>query len=110
MLAEIFLVHQDVLVIGNQSRPDIFALNIVRPPPLYSKVIEVDERVTLVGYTSDPKYNEHMVKFDEEGKVVKWYSGLDAEPEEEQGEVVRGLSGEAVRIIKKPGGFVQHDR
>ena len=46
---------KDLLLIGNQSRPKIFDLNIRRPPPLYSTVLEIDERVTLVGYTSDPK-------------------------------------------------------
>ena len=35
----------DLLQIGNQTRPDLFALNIQRPEPLYSHVIEVDERV-----------------------------------------------------------------
>ena len=91
------------MVIGNQSRPNIFALNIVRPLPLYSKVVEIDERVTLVGYTSDPKYAEHAVKFDEEGRLVKGYTGVDHDPEDRQDEIVKGLSGEAVKILKKPG-------
>jgi len=29
----------DALTIGDQSRPDLFALNIEKPPPLYSGVI-----------------------------------------------------------------------
>lgn len=97
---------KDLLLIGNQSRPKIFDLNIRRPSPLYSKVVEVDERVTLVGYTSDPKAEEHAVQFDEDGKVVRGYRGKgwdgvgDAEG---PGEIVRGISGEAVRILKKPG-------
>jgi 5-oxoprolinase (ATP-hydrolysing) len=97
---------KDLLLIGNQSRPKIFELNIRRSPPLYSKVLEIDERVTLVGYTSDPNAEEHNVQFDEHGNVVRGYRGKgwdglgDAEG---PGEIVRGLSGEAVRIIKKPG-------
>ncbi|PPQ65042.1 hypothetical protein CVT26_015738 [Gymnopilus dilepis] len=96
---------KDLLLIGNQSRPKIFDLNIRRPAPLYSTVVEVDERVTLVGYTSDPKAEEHAVQFDENGKVVRGYRGKgwdgvgDAEG---PGEIVQGLSGEAVRIMKKP--------
>ncbi|MEA3465541.1 MAG: hydantoinase B/oxoprolinase family protein [Thermodesulfobacteriota bacterium] len=35
----------DLLLIGNQSRPDIFALDIQRHQPLYQQVIEVDERI-----------------------------------------------------------------
>ncbi|KAF8327936.1 5-oxoprolinase [Cantharellus anzutake] len=94
---------RDLLLIGNQSRPKIFDLNIRRPPPLYSTVLEVDERVTLVGYTSDPNAAEHAVQFDENGKIVCGYNGPGwDENDDDQGEIVRGLSGEAVRIIKKP--------
>lgn len=99
-------LSQDLLIIGNQSRPKIFELNIRRPPPLYSEVLEVDERVTLVGYTSDPKADEHAVQFDEDGKIVRGYRGpgWDGEGDAEgPGEIVRGISGEAVRILKRPG-------
>lgn len=100
---------QDLLLIGNQSRPKIFDLNIRRPTPLYSTVIEVDERVTLVSYTSDPQAAEHAVVFDDNGKVVRGLRGpgWDGKSDGEgPGEVVRGLSGEAVRILKKPGSSV----
>jgi 5-oxoprolinase (ATP-hydrolysing) len=66
---------KDLLLIGNQSRPKIFDLNIRRPPPLYSTVLEVDERVTLVGYTSDPTAEDHAIQFDEQGKVKRGYRG-----------------------------------
>ncbi|MBC7169184.1 hydantoinase/oxoprolinase N-terminal domain-containing protein, partial [Phenylobacterium sp.] len=39
----------DALVIGDQSRPELFALNIVRPAPLYSQVVEVRERLAADG-------------------------------------------------------------
>ncbi|KAI5124930.1 hypothetical protein M0805_007357 [Coniferiporia weirii] len=96
---------KDLLVIGNQSRPKIFDLNIRRPPPLYSEVLEIDERVTLVGYTSDPKATEHAVQFDEEGKLVRGYRGPgrdEREDAEGPGDIVKGVSGEAVRILKRP--------
>ncbi len=44
----------DALRIGYQSRPDIFACKIVLPEPLYSHVIEVDERVTADGKVLRP--------------------------------------------------------
>lgn len=97
---------KDLLLIGNQSRPKIFDLNIRRPPPLYSAVVEVDERVTLVGYTSDPQAEDHAVQFDETGNVTRRYTGKGWDGEgkaEGPGEIVRGLSGEAVRIMKRPG-------
>jgi 5-oxoprolinase (ATP-hydrolysing) len=93
----------DLLLIGNQSRPNIFDLNIRRPPPLYSEVLEVDERVTLVGYTSDPNFEEHKIVFAEDGSISKAYSGRERIRGE--GRIVQGLSGEAVRIIKEPGEF-----
>lgn len=45
---------KDLLHIGDQSRPDLFALNIVKPGVLYKKVIEVEERVTLPAFSVDP--------------------------------------------------------
>ena len=40
---------KDLLVIGNQTRPDIFALNIIRPAPLHHLVIEIDEQIDFEG-------------------------------------------------------------
>ncbi|KAG8873489.1 hypothetical protein FRB97_006720 [Tulasnella sp. 331] len=109
---------KDLLLIGNQSRPKIFDLNIRRPSPLYSTVLEIDERVTLVGYTSDPQAADHAVEFDHDGKVTREYRGPQWDVEvgslannsvkksrlggEGEPEIVRGLSGEAVQILKKP--------
>ncbi|HSD68599.1 MAG TPA: hydantoinase B/oxoprolinase family protein [Woeseiaceae bacterium] len=39
----------DALAIGYQNRPDIFALNIVKPLPLYDRVLEIDERLDADG-------------------------------------------------------------
>jgi 5-oxoprolinase (ATP-hydrolysing) len=39
----------DALAIGYQNRPDIFALNIAKPEPLYDRVIEVSERLNADG-------------------------------------------------------------
>ncbi|KQT34711.1 5-oxoprolinase [Sphingomonas sp. Leaf412] len=39
----------DALTIGYQDRPDIFARDIRRPPPLAARVVEVDERVDVDG-------------------------------------------------------------
>ena len=90
---------RDLLHIGNQSRPKIFDLAIKRPDALYSKVLEIDERVTLVGYSSDPKRKEREVQFDDKGKVTKGYDGRSLE---EEHDVVQGISGEAIRILKRP--------
>jgi 5-oxoprolinase (ATP-hydrolysing) len=44
----------DALVIGDQTRPDLFALHIVRPEPLYSGVVEADERLDATGEVVRP--------------------------------------------------------
>ena len=72
----------DLLVIGNQARPNLFDLSVKRLDKLYEKVIEVDERVTIEGFTEDP-----------EPQPID----IAADPD-----LVEGLSGEAVRILKVP--------
>ncbi len=44
----------DALAIGYQDRPDIFARDIRRPPPLFAEVVEIDERVTEDGAVLTP--------------------------------------------------------
>ena len=39
----------DALAIGDQARPDLFALTIVKPKPLYAGVVEADERLAADG-------------------------------------------------------------
>jgi 5-oxoprolinase (ATP-hydrolysing) len=79
---------KDCLEIGNQSRPDIFALDIRKPEVLYKRVVEIDERVTLEDYAEDPERCQTEAKSIEE-------SGEDVE-------LVKGLSGETVRILQRP--------
>lgn len=39
----------DLLKIGDQRRPDLFALNVAKPAPLHGPVVEVDERLAADG-------------------------------------------------------------
>jgi 5-oxoprolinase (ATP-hydrolysing) len=79
---------KDCLEIGNQSRPKIFDLAIRRPDVLYQKVVEIDERVTLEDYAEDPTRHQTKVEVKHED-----YKNND---------LVKGLSGEAVRILRRP--------
>ncbi|KAK5137126.1 hypothetical protein LTR08_000631 [Meristemomyces frigidus] len=79
---------KDCLEIGNQSRPNIFDLAIRKPEVLYKKVVEIDERVTLEDYAEDPERHDTKAPAIDE-------AAADAE-------LVRGLSGEAVRILQRP--------
>lgn len=69
---------------GNQSRPKIFDLAIRKPDVLYQAVLEIDERVTLEDYAEHPEREVTEV-------------GQTNDPD-----LVRGLSGEAVRILARP--------
>ena len=73
---------KDLLIIGNQARPNLFDLSVKRLDKLYEKVVEVDERVTIEGFSEDPEPQPIDVSNDPQ--------------------LVEGLSGEAVRILKKP--------
>src|SRR6185437_3404046 len=44
----------DQLFIGDQARPELFALTIRRPPPLYAGVVEADERMDAQGQAVRP--------------------------------------------------------
>jgi 5-oxoprolinase (ATP-hydrolysing) len=44
----------DALLIGDQARPDLFALDVVRPSPLYAGVVEADERLAADGAEVTP--------------------------------------------------------
>ena len=89
--------------IGNQARPAIFDLAIHKPDVLYDQVLEVDERVTVVGYASDPEAREHAVKFEttaRDAPITKTYSGRDLPPSSgavgapyEMPKIVQGVSG-----------------
>lgn len=52
----------DLLYIGNQSRPKIFDLEIVMPDLIYEKVVEIQERVTLLPQ-ADPKVSIPLLSF-----------------------------------------------
>ncbi|KZF20095.1 putative 5-oxoprolinase [Xylona heveae TC161] len=73
---------RDLLIIGNQARPHIFDLSVRKLDRLYEKVIEIDERVTIEGFAEDP-----------EPKPIDTSTDPD---------LVEGLTGEAVRILKRP--------
>ncbi|KAF4450927.1 5-oxoprolinase (ATP-hydrolysing) [Fusarium austroafricanum] len=73
---------RDVLLIGNQARPDLFDLSVRRLKQLYETVVEVDERVTIEGASEAPSTGPIDVSSDPALAV--------------------GQTGEVVRIMKKP--------
>ncbi len=53
----------DILLIGNQDRPKLFALDIKKPTPLFTRVLEVDERLSANGEVLSP-LNEQRIRVD----------------------------------------------
>jgi 5-oxoprolinase (ATP-hydrolysing) len=51
---------KDLLLIGTQQRPDLFALKIEKEKPLYSHVIEVNERISSDGTVLTPISKEEI--------------------------------------------------
>lgn len=74
---------KDLLHIGNQARPNIFDISIAAPSVLYESVIEIDERVTLVGYSSVS-------------------SGMEVSIPPNDPNYVKGITGEWVHISVRP--------
>ena len=52
----------DSVLIGDQSRPELFALKIVRPEPLYAGVVEAVERLAADGAVVTPLDEEVLVE------------------------------------------------
>lgn len=74
---------RDVCVIGDQTRPKLFDLKVVKSKALHQVAIEVDERVTIEDHDLNPfpKTEEQLLR---------------------SADVVKTASGELVRILKKP--------
>lgn len=80
MVTEVF---QDLLTIGNQSRPKMFDLAINRPESLSSRTIQASERVTLEAWTEN-----------------KTPTPIDVESDPA---LTVGSTGEIVRVLKPLG-------
>jgi len=52
----------DLLQIGDQHRPDLFALAITRPEPLHQRVIEVQGRLDAQGRELQPLHLDHALE------------------------------------------------
>jgi len=105
----------DLLRIGTQQRPDLFALAIVKPEPLYEKVIEIPERLSADGSVLVPldasTVRETAHRLLEEGietaAVALMHSYRNPRHEQEIGNLLReagfryvSLSSELAPLIK----------
>ncbi|KAF2164374.1 hypothetical protein M409DRAFT_25252 [Zasmidium cellare ATCC 36951] len=74
---------RDVCVVGDQTRPKLFDLRVVKPKALHDTVIEIDERVTVEDFDLNPSpcLQEELLQ--------------DAD-------VVKTASGELIRVLQRP--------
>ncbi len=87
----------DLLLIGTQQRPDLFALNIEKPRPLFSEVVEVSERLAADGSVLVPLASEALrgeaerllAAGFESAAVALLHSYRNPRHEEELGEMLR---------------------
>lgn len=88
---------KDLLVIGTQQRPDLFALNIEKPRPLYRQVVEVPERLAADGSVLVPLHAQSLwataerllAEGIESAAVALMHSYRNPRHEEELGELLR---------------------
>lgn len=73
---------KDLLLIGNQSRPDIFDLSVMKLGVLYDKVVEINERIILEGSIETASLSD---------------LNFPTDPS-----VEAGITSEHVRVLQKP--------
>ncbi|KAI0381310.1 Hydantoinase B/oxoprolinase-domain-containing protein [Hypomontagnella monticulosa] len=73
---------KDICLIGDQTRPKLFTLQVEKAHALHESVVEIDERVTIEDYDLNP------FPMDKKAELV--------DPE-----LVRTPSGEIIRVLKK---------
>lgn len=82
---------KDLLYIGNQARPHIFDLAIRVPDVLYNKVVEVDERVTLLDSTIK-HLNKPTRGHDDDDDIMPMSHQDDAAIKGRTGESIKGVA------------------
>jgi 5-oxoprolinase (ATP-hydrolysing) len=96
---------KDALEIGYQSRPKLFDLAIRKPEVLYSKVVEVNERVTMEDSTKDPLLpgsinveSDPALRVGRSGDIIRILEPLDIEGTRDSLQALRQDGYESISI------------
>ncbi|KAH6884564.1 Hydantoinase B/oxoprolinase-domain-containing protein [Thelonectria olida] len=96
---------KDVCVIGDQTRPKIFALKVEKAKALHQRVIEVDERITVEDYDLNPfPLNKGIEVVDpdlirtQSGEIIRVLQRINPEQVRSQLQSLRGDGYESVAI------------
>ncbi|HEY3814363.1 MAG TPA: hydantoinase B/oxoprolinase family protein [Caulobacteraceae bacterium] len=107
--------HADALRIGWQARPDIFARHIVLPDLLYSRVVEIDERVGADGDVLTP-LDEAKTRADLQGvfdagfrslAIVLMHGWRFTDHERRVGEIARAIGFTQVSVSHEVGALIK---
>ncbi len=89
----------DSILIGDQARPELFALSIVRAAPLYSGVVEADERLDAEGAVVRPldraalteKLKTALAQGYASAAIAFLHADLNPEHERQAGEIAKAV-------------------
>jgi len=92
---------EDVLEIGNQSRPDIFDLTCAKPSLLYKKVVPIKERIVLDQFTPQSWKETNEIHEGITGEKVQILEKLDLDAVRKQLEALRdeGITALAICLM-----------
>ena len=96
----------DSILIGDQARPELFALTIVRPEPLYSGVVEADERLDAQGGVVRPldraalteKLKTAVAQGYASAAIAFLHADLNPEHERQAGEIAKAVGFQFVAL------------
>ena len=96
----------DALAIGDQARPDLFALNIDKPEPLYAGVVEASERLAADGSVVTPldggalktRLEAAVAGGFTSAAIAFLHSDLNPEHERQAGEIARAAGFDFVAL------------
>ncbi|MDB5463572.1 MAG: hydantoinase/oxoprolinase, partial [Phenylobacterium sp.] len=96
----------DSILIGDQARPELFALTIVRPEPLYSGVVEAHERLDAQGAVVRPldraalteKLKSAAAQGYASAAIAFLHADLNPEHERQAGEIAKAVGFQFVAL------------
>ena len=105
----------DALIIGDQTRPQLFNLKIVKPKPLYKEVLEVNERVNAKGKILSPLNEKELIEklgpFLEKGfnsiAIAFVHSHFYPEHERQAEKIARQMGFSQISLSYKCGGLIK---
>lgn len=99
---------RDILEIGYQNRPDIFALKITRPENMFKKIVEVEERIRPLAKSDDK--SKYRIKSGSAGESYVVLQQLDPEKIKTQLQQIYNSGITSLAVVLMHGfSFTEHE-